>query len=126
MSKSVYISLNVAGDLQGSAMWMPPLGSKDGILCCLKRALLLLKRMEFGMFFTQKAFSEEGEMLMPIPNPEGCWLPEFTPKMMWHFSFFYPLMGLKNPLHIDPKKYPDYQDAEHLGRNWRADVSAPL
>lgn len=54
------------------------------------------------MFFTQKAFPEEGEMLMPIPNTEGYWLPELTPKMMWHFSFSYPLMGWKNPLHRLP------------------------
>lgn len=55
------------------------------------------------MFFTQEAFPEEGEMLMPIPNIEVYWLPELTPKMMGHFSFSYPLMGLKNPLHIHPK-----------------------
>lgn len=55
------------------------------------------------MFFTQEAFPEEGQMLMLIPNTKVCWLPELTPKMMWHFSFSYSLMGLKNPLHIHPK-----------------------
>lgn len=100
------------------------LANRDGILCYWKGPPLLLKRMEFGMFFTQEAFLE-GKMLMPLSNTK-IWQPELTPKMSWHFQLLLPPHGIEKPTARTSKKYPDYQDTEHLGRNWRADVPAPL
>lgn len=78
------------------------------------------------MFFIREAFPGEGEMLMCIPNTKVCWLPELTPKMLWHFQLLLLLHGIEKPTAHTSQKYPDYQDTEHLGRNWKADVPAPL
>lgn len=75
------------------------------------------------MFFTQEAFPEEGEMLMPMSNTKAYWQPELTPKMSWHFQLLLPPHGIEKPTAHTSKKYPD---AERLGRNWRADVPTPL
>lgn len=78
------------------------------------------------MFFIREAFPGEGEMLMCIPNTKVCWLPELTPKMLWHLQLLLLLHGIEKPTAHTSQKYPDYQDTEHLGRNWKADVPAPL
>lgn len=83
--------------------------------------------MEFGMFFTQEAFPGQGEMLMPIPNTKVCWLPELTPKMLWHFQLLLPPHGIEKPTgKIDPKNTQITRIQNIWEETGGADVPAPL
>lgn len=73
------------------------------------------------MFFTQEAFLE-GEMLMPYLTQRLTGSKNSHPRCRGTSSF----SGIEKPAANISKKYPDYQDTEHLGRNWRADVPALL
>lgn len=93
----------------------------------LEGALIyFLKEWNLTLFFFQEAFPEEGDMFMPTSNIVVYWQPELASEMEWHFQLLSHPDGIKNPTAHTSKKYPNYQDADHLGTNWRADLPTAL
>jgi len=102
------------------------LGTQGWHPLLLEGALIYyLKEWSLTHFFFQEAFPE-GEMFIPPSNKIVYWQPDFASKIQWHFQLLSHPDQIQNPTAHVSRKYPDYQDADHLRRNWRADLPTAL